>query len=129
MVTDYMDNQEVEEVIQYVDSLYLKHGATLEITDPTTDKIKEIEKRGYAVGLKLLRAKVRHLYRRKSKFMTEMSNELKKHIDMAFKTTVQDIIVEDETVKGIILENGEEIYAKNVVLAPGRDGSKWLTKY
>ena len=48
-------------MIQYVDQLYLKHGATLEITDPTTEKIKEIEKRGYAVGLKLLRAKVRHL--------------------------------------------------------------------
>lgn len=128
-LTDYMDNQEVEEVIQYVDSLYLKHGATLEITDPTTDKIKEIEKRGYAVGLKLLRAKVRHLGTEENlRIMTEMSNELKKHIDMAFKTTVQDIIVEDETVKGIILENGEEIYAKNVVLAPGRDGSKWLTK-
>ena len=60
-LTDYLSNQEVEEVIQYVDELYLKHGATLEITDPTTDKIREIEKRGYAVGLKLLRAKFRHL--------------------------------------------------------------------
>lgn len=49
-LTDYLDNREVEEVIQYVDNLYLKHGATLEITDPTTDKIKEIEKRGYAIG-------------------------------------------------------------------------------
>ena len=43
-LTDYLDNHEVEEIIQYVDELYLKHGATLEITDPTTDKIKEIEK-------------------------------------------------------------------------------------
>ncbi len=128
-LTDYMDNQEVEEVIHYVDELYLKHGATLEITDPTTDKIREIEKRGYAVGLKLLRAKVRHLGTEENlRIMTEMSNELKNHIDMAFKTSVQNIIVENNTVQGIVLENGEEIRAPYVVLAPGRDGSKWLTK-
>jgi len=35
---------EVEDIIQYVDNLYLKHGATKEITDPTTDKVKEIKK-------------------------------------------------------------------------------------
>ena len=128
-LTDYLDNNEVEEVINYVDSLYLKHGATLDITDPTTDKIREIEKRGYAVGLKLLRAKVRHLGTEENlRIMTEMSNLLKEHIDMMFKTTVKDIIVEDNTVKGIELENGEMIYSDYVILAPGRDGSTWLTK-
>lgn len=128
-LTDYMDNQEVEDVIHYVDDLYLKHGATLDITDPTTDKIREIEKRGYAVGLKLLRAKVRHLGTEENlRIMTEMSNELKNHIDMLFKTTVQNILVDNNKVQGIVLENGEEIRAPYVVLAAGRDGSTWLTK-
>lgn len=128
-LTDYMANQEVEEVIQYVDDLYLRHGATKDITDPTTDKIKEIEHRGYAVGLKLLRAKVRHLGTEENlRIMTEMSNELKEHIDTAFKTTVSEIIVENNMAKRIVLENGEKINAKKIVLAPGRDGSAWLTK-
>lgn len=39
-LTDYLSNDEVEDVIHYVDNLYLKHGATKEITDPTTDKVK-----------------------------------------------------------------------------------------
>lgn len=128
-LTDYLDNNEVEDVISYVDRLYLKHGATLNITDPTTDKIREIEKRGYAVGLKLLRAKVRHLGTEENlRIMTEMSNELKEHIDMVFKTSVKDIMVEDNEVKGIILDNGNEIYSSYVVLVPGRDGSTWLSK-
>lgn len=128
-LTDYLDNQEVEEIIHYVDDLYLKHGATHNITDPTTDKVKEIEKRGYAVGLKLLRAKVRHLGTEENlRIMTEMSNKLKEHIDMVFKTTVHDIYVEKNRVKGIILENGEKVSAQYVVLTPGRDGSTWLTK-
>ncbi len=128
-LTDYLSNDEVEEVIKYVDDLYLKHGATLEITDPSTDKIREIEKRGYAVGLKLLRAKVRHLGTEENlRIMTEMSNELKEHMDIMFKTAVKDIIVENNSVKGIVLENGQMIYADDVILAPGRDGSAWLGK-
>ncbi|MCD7839227.1 MAG: NAD(P)/FAD-dependent oxidoreductase [Erysipelotrichaceae bacterium] len=128
-LTDYMDNDTVEEVIHYVDDLYLKHGATKEITDPTTDKIREIERRGYAVGLKLLRAKVRHLGTEENlRIMTDMSNELKPHIDEVFKTTVKDIIVEDHHVRGIILEDGTIIKSNYVVLVPGRDGSTWLTK-
>lgn len=128
-LTDYMDNQEVEDVIHYVDELYLRHGATLDITDPTTEKIREIEKRGYAVGLKLLRAKVRHLGTEENlRIMTEMSNDLKAHIDEQFKTSVKDIVVENNRVKGIVLENNEVIEADYVILAPGRDGSTWLTK-
>ena len=128
-LTDYLNNDEVEDVIHYVDNLYLKHGATEEITDPTTDKVKEIEHRGYAVGLKLLRAKVRHLGTEENlRIMTEMSNELKQHMDLQFKTAVKDIIVEDHHAKGIVLEDGSVVNAKKVVLAPGRDGSAWLTK-
>ena len=128
-LTDYLSTDEVEDIIQYVDNLYLKHGATKEITDPTTDKVKEIEHRGYAVGLKLLRAKVRHLGTEENlRIMTEMSTKLKEHIDMLFKTAVKEVLVEDNRAKGVILENGEVINAKKVVLAPGREGSAWLTK-
>ena len=128
-LTDYLSTDEVENIIQYVDNLYLKHGATKEITDPTTDKVKEIEHRGYAVGLKLLRAKVRHLGTEENlRIMTEMSTKLKEHIDMLFKTTVKEVLVENDHATGVILENGEIIKAKKVVLAPGRDGSAWLTK-
>ncbi|MBS5115557.1 MAG: NAD(P)/FAD-dependent oxidoreductase [Erysipelotrichaceae bacterium] len=128
-LTDYLDEQEVIKAIEYVDGLYLRHGATLEITDPTTDKVKEIEHRGYAVGLKLLRAKVRHLGTEENiRIMSAMSEELKQHIDLQFKTAVKDILVEAGTVKGIELENGTKISASKVVLAPGRDGSAWLTK-
>lgn len=50
--------------------------------------------------------------------MTEMSNELKQHMDLQFKTSVQDILVEDHHATGIVLENGQTIHAKKVVLAP-----------
>ncbi len=124
---DYLSNQEVEELIDYVDQINLKHGATNVITDPTTPKVKEIERVGLSVGLKLLRAKVRHLGTEQNlKILQSIFEELKESIDMEYKTKVDDIIVENNAVTGIIV-NGNKISAKKVVLVPGRDGATWLT--
>lgn len=128
-MTDYLGRNEVEELIEYVDSINLKHGATTTITDPTTKKVKEIEKRGLAAGLKLLRAKVRHLGTEDNlKIQQSIFEYLKPRIDMKFKTEVIDLVVEDGFVKGIVLDQNDTINSSKVVITPGRDGSAWLTK-
>ncbi len=124
---DYLTNYEVEDLIRYVDDINLKHGATEIITDPTTPKVKEIEKLGLSVGLKLLRAKVRHLGTEQNlEILKSIFEELKPNIDMVFKTKVDDIILNDRTVSGIVVGD-KSITAKKVVIVPGRDGSAWLT--
>ena len=126
-MTDYLSNGVVEDLISYVDEINLEHGATTDITDPTTDKVREIEKRGYAVGLKLLRAKVRHLGTEQNlEILKSIYEAMKDRVDYHFKTEVKDVIVEDNEVKGVLLANGETMKANQVFLAPGRDGSVWL---
>ena len=126
-MTDYLSNGVVEDLISYVDETNLEHGATTDITDPTTDKVREIEKRGYAVGLKLLRAKVRHLGTEQNlEILKSIYEAMKDRVDYHFKTEVKDVIVEDNEVKGLLLANGETMKANQVFLAPGRDGSVWL---
>ncbi|MDL2292599.1 NAD(P)/FAD-dependent oxidoreductase [Acholeplasma sp. OttesenSCG-928-E16] len=128
-LTDYLSNETVLELINYVDKIYLDHGATKTITDPNTSHVKEIEKRGIAVGLKLLRAKVRHLGTEENlKIMKSIYDFLENKIDMKFKTEVIDIKVEDNKVIGIILDNDELIEGSNILLAAGRDGSMWISK-
>ncbi len=125
-MTEYLDKDLVEELILYVDSINLEHGATTQITDPSTAKVKEIERRGMASGLKLLRAKVRHLGTETNhEILKSIYNKLANHIEMRYKTEVTDIIVDNGVVKGVQLD-GDTVYAKKVVLAPGRDGSAWL---
>ena len=126
-MTDYLSNGVLEDLISYVDEINLEHGATTDITDPTTDKVREIEKRGYAVGLKLLRAKVRHLGTEQNlEILKSIYEAMKDRVDYHFKTEVKDVIVEDNEVKGLLLANGETMKANQVFLAPGRDGSVWL---
>ncbi|WLR43392.1 NAD(P)/FAD-dependent oxidoreductase [Bacillus carboniphilus] len=131
-MTDYLPASEVVELIKYADQINLDHGATTSITDPLTDEVKEIERRGYAVGLKLLRAQVRHLGTEQNlQILQSIYEFLKEKITMMFKTEVRNLIVERTTsgqvAKGVIVKEDEVIYADKVVIAPGRDGSKWLS--
>ncbi len=128
-MTDYLADDVVLELIKYVDSINLKHGAPQEVTNPYTEEVLNIERRGIAKGLKLLRSEVRHLGTEINlQVLKNIYEELKKHIDFAFLTKVEDIIVEDEEVKGVILTGGEVINSKFVVLGVGRSGADWLCK-
>ncbi|MFV0499126.1 MAG: NAD(P)/FAD-dependent oxidoreductase [Bacilli bacterium] len=127
-MTDYMPNHEVESVIKYVDAINLKHGAISKKTDPTTEKVKNIEREGMGYGLKLLRSEVRHLGTEQNlQILQRIYEYLLDKIDMVYKTTCDDIIVENDKIKGIVSGN-KSVYSKYVVVGPGRDGSKWLSK-
>lgn len=126
-LTDYLDSKEVMDLILYVDSINLKYGATQEITDPTTEKVRDIERRALAVGLKLLRSRVRHLGTENNiEILKRIYEDLIKQIDMKFQCEVDDIVVEDDHVCGVKLKNDELLEAPYVLLAVGRDGSTWL---
>ena len=125
-LTDIMDDDQLINLIKYVDSINLEHGATTVITNPYTDKVREIEKRAIAVGLKLLRANVRHIGTEENlKILAKIYEELKEHIEMIYKTSMTDIIVEDGVCKGVVC--GDKLYyADNVFIAIGRDGAAFL---
>lgn len=132
-LTDYLPPSQVLDLIQYVDRINLEHGATTNITDPTTETVRRIEQQGYAAGLKLLRAEVRHLGTEQNlEILQSIFEYLKTRIDMMHKTEVADLVTVKEdgrhVVKGIKLKGGETIEADRVVIVPGRDGSAWLTE-
>lgn len=132
-LTDYLPPSRVLDLIRYVDAINLKHGATENVTDPTTPVVRSIEQRGYAAGLKLLRAQVRHLGTEQNlEILRSINAYLKTKIDMQFKTEVADLLTakteDGHRIQGIVLKNGEEVEADKVLVAPGRDGSAWLTE-
>ncbi len=127
-LTDYLDDDLVNDLITYVDNINLKFGATTNITNPTTQKVREIERKAIGVGLKLLRAKVRHLGTENNlEILKKIYNYLDDKITMKFKTEVKELITENGVIKGIITTDDTKYTANNVVLSVGRDGSKWLS--
>lgn len=126
-MTEYLDCDVVLDLINYVDSINVAHGATTPITDPLTPEVKQIEKKGIAVGLKLLRSSIRHLGTEQNlKILQSIYEDMKPHLEYMFLKTVKNLIIEDGEIKGVMLDNGEQLYAKYVVLGVGREGSLWL---
>lgn len=124
---DYLPPSKVLELIEYVDRINLAHGATTSVTDPTTPAVAAIERRAAAAGLKLLKARVRHLGTEENmKILANIYATLQPKLEVRFRTTVEEILVENGNVAGIRLANGEELKAARVIIAPGRDGSEWL---
>ena len=126
-LSDYISDDEVLDLIKYVDDINLKYGATEVITDPYNEKVRQIELKGMSVGLKLLRSKVRHLGTEENiRILGKIYNDLKEVVEFRFKTEVSDLIIENDQIKGIKIGE-EEVFADSVVLAVGRDGSTWLS--
>ena len=128
-MTSYISDETVASLIEYVDAINLKHGASETITDPDTAQVRAIEKQGLAVGLKLLKAKVRHLGTEENlEILKRIYTYLKAKVTMQFETPINDIIVKDGMVKGIVLDEDTDtvINAEHVALMPGRDGAEWL---
>jgi len=124
---DYLPASKLLELINYVDGINLEHGAPKDITDPDTDEVREIEQKAYGASLKLLRAKVRHLGTEINlKVMKSLYDYLVNKVEMRFSTEAIDIITEGEKVTGVITADAT-YEATNVLIAPGRDGSAWLS--
>ena len=136
---EYIGVQKTKELIDYTDKIYLDFGADkkLEGTEHK-DEIKKIYDKAKKEGINLINIPIRHLgteksheiYRRIEKYLEDNG------INMMFNTIVQDIIVEDNKVKGVKIKSSnkvdedvelEEIYGERVVIAVGRKGANWLT--
>lgn len=126
----YMDDQRVLALIHDVDTINLKHGAPTHITDPTTPAVIDIERRGMAVGLKLLRSQVRHLGTEINiQVLTSIYEHMvKQGVQFLFKTEVDQILVESGSVTGVQLIDGRQLLAPHVVVGVGRGGSSWLKR-
>ena len=128
---DYMPASKLLDLINYVDEINLANGAPPNLTDPESPAVNQIEQKVYGAGLKLLRAKVRHLGTEMNlKVMQSIYDSLSAKIEMLFKAEIEDVLTQTdgETTKavGVVTKDGQEYFGKSILLAPGRDGSAWL---
>jgi len=129
---DYMPASSLLELINCVDETNLAHGAPTDITDPESEHVNQIEQRVYGAGLKLLRARVRHLGTEMNlRVMKSIYDVLSQKVEILFETEVADILTtkkgSDTHAVGIVTKKGQEIQGKEILIAPGRDGSAWLS--
>lgn len=126
---DYMSRQDVETLIKYTDDIYLSFGATNEIHGTNDEEFKEIARQATLAELKLIKSPVRHLGTERSlDVLKAMQDFLSQRVDILNNEVAQNLIIENDQIKGFTTDKGNTYNADYVIVAPGREGADWLSK-
>lgn len=126
-LSEYISVDRLSQLIDYVDGIYLRFGAPQRLYGTDVDKVDEVRRKALSVGLKLIPEKIRHLGTDKCpEILGNMEKELRKRIDIRLRARARDVMVKEGSARGVVLDDGEVIESRYVVLAPGRVGAEWL---
>ncbi len=127
---DILGYDETTRLIHESDQIYLSFGADTNVYGLNKEKeIRDIRRRAIEANLKLIECPIRHLGTEEG---YKIYQKLQKHlldsgVEIRFQTAVDNILAEDNKVKGVVLNDGEIIYADEVVSAVGREGAEWFS--
>ena len=143
---EYIGQEMLLEMIDYVDKIYVRFGAPAEYYGHEGDELDNISREAARNGLLFVRSRIRHIGTDKAKgVLSRMRRHVAGKVDVLFESEVEQILTGPgekipagsgearrevsraaSRVMGIRLATGEEIEAGFVIVAPGREGSKWL---
>ncbi len=133
---EYMKEEQAQELIDYVDSIYRGFGAQEKVYGLNTRRVEELQYEASRHSIQLIHCPVRHLG-------TELAHDVLKsmyeHLINKTNTTfwelaeAEDIVVGSEGIIGASIKRQnavepDEVFAQYVVVAPGRGGANWLTE-
>lgn len=123
----YLDISTLQELIEYVDKIYIRFGAPERLYGVDDDAISRIKDMAAKNDLTFIPSKIRHIgTERCREVLKRMRESLNQKVSLIFDTSVHRILSEKKRVIGVRLKDGRDIFADFVVLAPGRASAKWL---
>lgn len=133
---NYIGVEETKKLIDYTDKIYLDFGADKHLEGiQYKEEISQISEKARKENIKLIDIPIRHLGTEKAhEIYKRLEEYLEEHnILMKFETIVDDLIIENNEIKGVSTisaknENNKELfYSDKVVIAVGRKGANWLS--
>ena len=133
-ITDYMTEQEAQELIHYADQYYLDCGANEEVFGLNSQRIEDIAYEARKNHIRLVPCPVRHLgTERAYQVLKEMYHRLEQNPSFTFweLTRAEDLLVQEgKAIGATVNKNGQQlqVLAQYIVVAPGRGGAQWLNE-
>lgn len=123
----YVSEEELQELVDYVDQIYAKFGAPNNLYGADENHIETIERKASLAGLKLVRQRIRHMGTEKcSETLRKMRSFLDGKVAVKTRSEVKGLMVKNGNIEGVETVDGERIFAEYVIVAPGRSGAEWL---
>ena len=123
---NYVGTEEAMDLMEYVDQVLCSMGgADAKLYSTASSELKTTALRN---NLHLLEAKVRHLGTdRNVKILGRIYDYCKTKVDSQFYTTISSVTREDDGTFNVTTDKGDVFNCKDLVLATGRSGSKWIS--
>lgn len=122
---------EADNLISYVDSLFLEHGAPKKLYGLNQKEIKKMQEKATLCDLELIGAKQRHIGTDNSKKLVDSFKEtlVTRDVNIKTKTLVKSIIKKENNGFGVIFsKEGKDDFSEfdYLISTPGRAGSTWF---
>lgn len=125
----YIDMIKLNSFIEYVDRIYIQYGAPEETYGENTEEIKRIERLASENNLFFIPSKIRHIGTDRCKaVLKKIKEEINQKVEIIFDSEAERVITRKGKVVGIRIKNGRSFRSQFLILAPGREGSRWLEK-
>jgi len=126
-LSHYISAGMLDELIRYVDDIYIKNGAPENTYGEDPEKISELQTLASKNDLTLVPSRIRHIGTdRCQTVLQNLRNVINNKATIEFQAPAVKLLRDDDAISGIELKNGERYLARYTVLAPGREGSQWL---
>lgn len=124
----YMSQSEAYQIIDDTEEIFTKFKMDSDVYPSNMDEANEIKKEVAKAGARLLVIKQKHLGSDKLPgYIKDFTDYLEnKGVDIYENSNVEDIISKKEDEHELVINGEYSITAKNVVVAPGRTGAKWV---
>lgn len=125
---EYLPDNEVMGLIEYVDSVNQKFGATDELFSTSTPQADIIRRRAISYDLHLMDAKCKHLGTERNREILHAQYQwLDDHLDLSCNTRVNEILHREDG-RYLLDTSIGDIECQYLIAAPGRSGAEWFSK-
>ena len=122
------DNPAAWALVDYVDGMFLKYGAPERLYTADGAQVERLKRSAASVGVHFIEISQRHMGSDNApRIIENFENDLKSR-GMVFRLNAQvrDLLIEDNTCTGVLLEHGEKLSSRFTLLCPGRIGGEWV---
>ena len=125
---EYLSEEDLTELIQYVDSVYCLFGAGGDVHGKDTEALSRLKRKAAGYNLELIPGLIRHIGTDLcGDVLRKIRERLNGKVDLIFDTPVQQIRTAHGLVSRVMTQDGKTFEAKFVIIAVGREGSSWLS--
>ena len=125
----YINRDTLQSLIIYVDKIYVSYGAPNETYGGNEEEVYRIERLASENNLLFIPSMIRHIGTdRCGALLKNIKGTLNNKVETIFGSEAEKVITEKRKAAGIRLKDGKRLYSEFVILAPGREGSRWLER-